>query len=71
MSYCYSCHADPCRCPGSDPLRTQWDEVDALLKAMPRSKQGMVYQTLYNLGWRVATVESETRHAWKEEQKPK
>lgn len=50
-----------------DPQVAAWDEVDAMLKSMPKSKQGRLYQTLHNLGWRISTVESEIKRAWKEE----
>lgn len=69
MNWCSTHHMhDTCdEQKPKDPLTAQWDEVDTLLKSLPKSKQGMLYQTLYNLGWRQATVESEIKRAWKDE----
>ena len=68
MGWCTTHYThDNCDQGAKDPITTQWDEVDILLKSMPKSKQGMLYQTLYNLGWRIGTVEPETRRAWKDE----
>jgi hypothetical protein len=50
-----------------DPMTAAWDDIDSLLTLAPRSKQGMLYKTLYNLGWRLDGIDREISKAWKEE----
>lgn len=66
---CKGCNSWTCtddRC-GALTMRSQADEVDKLVRDMPRSKQGQIYQLLYAQGWRIGNIEWEIDKAWRDE----